>query len=237
MAKGTTPTARGEQPVTLKDIERKAWRSTYQDGLLDIFLGLLLLAMAVGAWLSDSGFVWGLQMGVFVGLEIGALLAFFLGKKFITVPRLGLVRFGPKGKTRKKRAVWLGAASALVGLAVFGLALVGLAVFGLALVANGNLREQLLWEVIIPAAYVLNMLVVFSLGAYFLDVARLYVVGLMVALALPLDMLMREVFDADLTFLAFGIPAMVVLVMGTVVLVRFLRAYPMPEEGAGHDDG
>jgi hypothetical protein len=227
MAKGTTPTARGEQPVTLKDIERKAWRSTYQDGLLDIFLGLLLLAMAVGAWLSDSGFVWGLQMGVFVGLEIGALLAFFLGKKFITVPRLGLVRFGPKGKTRKKRAVWLGAASALVGLAVFGLALV----------ANGNLREQLLWEVIIPAAYVLNMLVVFSLGAYFLDVARLYVVGLMVALALPLDMLMREVFDADLTFLAFGIPAMVVLVMGTVVLVRFLRAYPMPEEGAGHDDG
>jgi hypothetical protein len=214
--------------MNLKEIERKAWRSTYQDGLLDIFLGMLLLAMAVGAWLSDSDFVWGLQTGVFVGLEMGALLVFILGKRLITVPRLGLVRFGPKGKARQRRGVWLGAASALVGLAVLAIALI----------AKGNLEERLLWEVIIPAAYVLNMLVVFSLGAYFLDVPRLYLVGLMYALALPLDMLLRAVFNADLTFLAFGAPAMVVLAMGAAVLVRFLRAYPLPagEEGGG-DDG
>lgn len=215
--------------MNLKEIERKAWRSTYQDGLLDIFLGLLLLAIAAGAWMSDSGFMWGLQTGVFVGLEMGALLVFILGKRLITIPRLGLVRFGPKGMARQRRGVWLGAASAVVGLAVLGIAVA----------ANGNLEERLLWEVIIPAAYVLNMLVVFSLGAYFLDAPRLYVIGLMYALALPLDMLLRAIFNADLTVLAFGIPAMVVVVMGAVVLVRFLNAYPLPvgEEGGSDDDG
>ncbi len=214
--------------MNLKEIERKAWRSTYQDGLLDIFLGLLLLAIAAGAWMSDSGFMWGLQTGVFVGLEMGALLVFILGKRLITIPRAGLVRFGPKGKARQRWGVWLGAASAVVGLAVLGIAVA----------ANGHLGERLLWEVIIPAAYVLNMLVVFSLGAYFLDAPRLYVIGLMYALALPLDMLLRAIFNADLTFLAFGIPALVVVVMGAVVLVRFLTAYPLPvgEEGGSDDD-
>jgi len=43
------------QTINLKELERKAWRSVFQDGLWDIFLGLLLLAMAIGALLSDIG--------------------------------------------------------------------------------------------------------------------------------------------------------------------------------------
>jgi hypothetical protein len=217
--------------MNLKDVERRAWRSTFQDGLLDIFLGLLLLAMAAGAWISDNDFSRGLHMGVFIGLEVGALLAFWLGKRFITVPRMGLVKFGPKGKARKRRALWVGTGSVLVGLAFLVISLV----------VRGDQSQRMLWDVIIPVGYVLNMLVIFSLGAYFLDVERLYFIGLMYALPIPMDMLQRGLVGVDLTFLAFGIPAVVVLVMGGIVLRRFLRNHPIPVEapsgeGEGNDE-
>jgi hypothetical protein len=217
--------------MNLKDVERRAWRSTFQDGLLDIFLGLLLLAMAISAWMSDNDFSWGWQMGVFVGLDVGAMLAFWLGKRFITVPRMGLVKFGPKGKARKRGALWVGTASALVGLAFLVISLV----------VRGGRSERILWDVIIPVGYVLNMLVIFSLGAYLLDVERLYLVGLMYALPIPLDMLQRRLAGVDMTFLAFGIPAVVVLVMGGIVLRRFLCNHPIPVEapsgeGGGNDE-
>ena len=33
--------------INLKELERRAWRSVFQDGLWDIYLGLLLMAMAI----------------------------------------------------------------------------------------------------------------------------------------------------------------------------------------------
>jgi hypothetical protein len=82
-----------------------------------------------------------------------------------------------------------------------------------------------------PAAWVGNAIVVFSLGAYFLDFKRLYLIGVMYALAVPLDIVFRKVADIDLSFIAFGVPAMVILIVGLFVFTRFLRDYPLlPEE-------
>jgi len=39
----------------LNEIEKKAYRSTFQDGIWDIFLGLVLLILALGALLSNIG--------------------------------------------------------------------------------------------------------------------------------------------------------------------------------------
>ena len=35
------------QNINLKALEKKAWRSVFQDGLWDIFLGLLLMAFGL----------------------------------------------------------------------------------------------------------------------------------------------------------------------------------------------
>jgi hypothetical protein len=76
-----------------------------------------------------------------------------------------------------------------------------------------------------------NAMVVFSLGAYFLDFSRLYLIGVMYALPVPLDIVFRKFSDIDLSFIAFGVPAMVILIVGLVVFTRFLRDYPLlPEE-------
>ena len=209
------------QTINLRELERKAWSSVFQDGLWDIYLGLLLLAMAVQALLSDVGFPESSGMAVLIGLEVLAMLVLWAGKKFITVPRIGRVKFGPK---RKNRLSW-------VMVILFISVLVGAGVFLAALALRSNRPEWLNAALFLPAAWVVNAMVVFSLGAYFLDFSRLYLIGVMYALAVPLDIVFRQLTDIDLSFIAFGAPAMVILIVGLVVFARFLREYPLlPEE-------
>ncbi len=209
------------QTINLKELERKAWTSYFQDGLWDIYLGLLLLAMAVSALLSDVGFSESLGMTIFIGLEVLAVLVLWVGKKLITVPRMGRVKFGPK---RKAKLSW-------VRVVLFISVLVGAGVFVAGLAVRSNRPEWLNGTFVFPAAWMVNAMVVFSLGAYFLDFNRLYLIGVMYALAVPLDIVFRQFTDIDLSFIAFGAPAMVILIIGLVVFARFLRDYPLlPEE-------
>ena len=209
------------QNISLKELERKAWTSYFQDGLWDIYLGLLLLAMAIWALLSDVGFSESLGMAIFIGLEVLAMLVLWVGKKIITVPRMGRVKFG---RRRKAKLNW-------VRVVLLLSVLVGAGVFVAGLAMRGNLSERLNAAFFFPAAWMVNALVVFSLGAYFLDFNRLYLIGVMYALPVPLDIMFLKFVDIDLSFIAFGVPAMVILIVGLVMLARFLRDYPLlPEE-------
>jgi hypothetical protein len=218
--------------INLKQIERRAWRSTFQDGLWDIYLGLLLLAMAVGAWMSDMGASKGLYYATYAGLMGLAMLALWAGKRFITIPRMGRVKFGPKGKARRKKARLLLTISVVVGALLF--------VF-IWLAVAGKWSQGAPWRLIAPLVWTVNVLIVFGLGGYFLDFQRLYLIGLMYALAVPLDETLRALFGLDLSPLAFGLPALVILGMGLVVFARFMRQYPLPSdrdvnaEAAPHD--
>ncbi|MFX1448787.1 MAG: hypothetical protein ACFFCG_11745, partial [Promethearchaeota archaeon] len=91
------------EKVDLKEMEKRAWKSNFQDGLWDIYFGLLIMGIGFN-WLG--GFL-GLPetMGVMVTLiswDIGAMVIFILGKKFITTPRMGFVKFGQIRKKRNK---------------------------------------------------------------------------------------------------------------------------------------
>jgi len=108
---------------------------------------------------------------------------------------------------------------------------VGAGVFVAGLAIGTNRTEGLNTAFFLAAAWMVNAIVVFSLGAYFLDFNRLYLIGVMYALPVPFDIMFRKFADIDLSFLAFGVPAMVILIVGLVMLVRFLRDYPLlPEE-------
>ncbi len=207
--------------INLKELERKAWTSYFQDGLWDIFLGLLLLAMAIGALLSDIGVPEAWPMAIYVTLMVLSMLVLWAGKRFITLPRMGRVTFGPKRKTKLN---WVRVVLLLSVLVGAGVSVAGLAV-------RGNRPEWLNTTFFFPAAWVVNAMLVFSLGAYILEFDRLYLIGVLYALPVPLDILFHKFASMDLTFFAIGVPAMVILLMGTVVLVRFLRDYPLlPEE-------
>ena len=207
--------------INLKELERKAWTSYFQDGLWDIYLGLLLLAMAIGALLSDIGVPGAWHMTIYGTLMVLSMLVLWASKKFITVPRMGRVKFGPK---RKAKLNWVRVVLLLSVLVEAGVFVAGLAM-------RGNRLEQLSVAFFFPAAWVVNAIVVFSLGAYFLDFNRLYLIGVLYALPVPLDILFHKFASMDLTFFAIGVPAIVILIVGLVMLVRFLRDYPLlPEE-------
>ncbi|KPJ71947.1 hypothetical protein AMJ52_07975 [candidate division TA06 bacterium DG_78] len=154
-------------------------------------------------------------------LIVAAILFLWAGKRFITTPRIGRVIYGPKGKARNLKTVIVLAISVLVGLVAFVIA---------ALSAKGSLPQSLPAELLLPGIWVGNMLVVFSLAAYFLHFDRLYLIGVMFAICVPLDIVLKELLHLDLTFVAFGVPAMVILIIGGIVLARFLRKYSRPTE-------
>jgi hypothetical protein len=204
--------------LDLKKLERKVWTSFFQDGIWDIYLGLLLLALAVGAFFTDVGLTEQYSIYGHIGIVIFGLFFLFFGKRLITLPRMGTVHFGPKGRARITKAQIILAISCFLGLAAFMLVS--------SAITYPAVRQPVM-DFIFPSFWVTTMLVVFSFAAYFLNYRRLYAIGLLYAVAVPADKIMRHLLHIDLTVLAFGVPALVILIMGFIVLARFLKKYPL----------
>ena len=206
--------------LNLTDIEKKAYRSMFQDGIWDIFLGSILLSLAVIALLSNRGMPEGQQMIVLIVLQGAAVAFFIVGKKCVTVPRMGFVKFGRqrKGKIRKSHVVLLG--SAVVGAVAFLVT---------SQVIHGTQTDRLRLIDFMPLVWAANAMVVFSLLAHYLDCPRLYGYGVLFALPVPVDRAIRTFAGVNLSPLAFAVPAIVMLAIGAVLLAGFLRRYPKPE--------
>jgi hypothetical protein len=92
------------QPLNLKELERLAYRRTFQDGLYDIYLGGMIASFAAFGFAIFPGSVTGSLTRLFyylIGVGLSGLV-FWLGKKYITLPRIGLVNFGPARKKRRR---------------------------------------------------------------------------------------------------------------------------------------
>jgi len=216
-----------EREIDLKHLERKVWTSFYEDGIWDIYLGLLLASIAVGAFCTDAGISEEYSIYGHIGVLMAAMLFLWLGKRFITVRRIGTVVFGPRGRARLTKAQILLAISCVTGLVAF--LLIASAI--------GNAARQPVMDHIVPLFWVVNMLVLFSLAAYFLNYVRLYVIGFLYAIAVPADKILRQVLHIDLSVVAFGMPALVIIIMGVIVLVRFLCKYPPNSERVTDETG
>lgn len=205
------------QDADLKQIERRAYVSYFQDGLWDIVIGLVAAAWAVGPLLSDLGLS-DLWVGaIFLPFSAVAYAIFWAGKRFVTRPRMGLVRFGPKRKARLTKILAVTTALLTVGLVVGIVASMSSTTSG--------------W--VYPAAFCGVLLVGFSLGAYFLDFPRLYLYGALLALSLPIgEVLFRYAGVAHHGWPAtFGASAAVMLLIGVTLFTRFVRKYPRLVEG------
>lgn len=187
------------QNIDLKKLEQKAWRSYSEDGFWGIFLGLLMLGTGIRT-LTDN--VW------FTLVAISGIVILPVGKKFITVPRLGLVKFGQERKVKQKKAIVVTALSVVV---TFVLLMIAVPAFNLSRVAT---------------APILGILValVFGLLAYYLDFRRLYIYGLLLAVSMALT----EAFDSSLGPVVSACSGSIILLIGMVQLIKFVRTYPAP---------
>jgi hypothetical protein len=218
------------EEIDLKELERKAFRATFQDGLWDIFLGLLLLNMGGGTLLGGSEMspLWSM---VVLTLFAGAvLLLFWAGKKFVTAPRIGTARFGAQRKGKLKRVRLVLFLSVLLGalMALWG---VGSSVAGVPYVIARLPLPAYVWAG--------QCVVVFGLAAYFMDVTRFYLYGVLYALPFPLGIMLAQNTSLSGTAsmaLTFGAAYGTMVLVGVALFVRFLRAYPKTAQVGYEED-
>jgi hypothetical protein len=211
-----------ERKINLKELEKKAFRSTFQDGIWDIFLGVLLFNLGFG----PGGLKLGLSIPVTAGIGICvaalAMTGFILAKKYITTPRLGQVNFSPARKRRVGKVTILLVLSVVAGalLFVFG---------GIIKILPGTLGA-----VPFPAvAFGVNCLVLFSLASFFLNINRFYAYGILYAFSLPAGFVLeKNAAFAGALFLPFVLSAAIMAGWGIILFVRFLKNHPLPEKGA-----
>lgn len=216
-------------PLDLHQLEKKAFRTIYEDGLLDINIAGVVASMALLAFQPEEDPSRWLRYGIFSIGMIASVLIYQLGKKFITQPRMGQVVFGPARRRRKTTlAVILGAIVGLQTLIVLGSILLWshpelAGRLGLAIAQPE--RERLLVSVV-GALFVGPSM---ALMAYFSDFPRGYYIAVLLSLAVFLMIWFRS----PVLMLA---GAALILVPGVVLFIRFLRKYPLPPAEARHGE-
>lgn len=210
--------------MSLKDAERNAVRITTQDGLWDILLGAIILALGASAILRDQlGIPWNyMPLVLVIATMIPGMRA---AKKAITSPRIGMVQFSPQRKDKFKRLN-----SILISLVLF--------TFVMALLPNIiNFKPG---TPILPYWFVdalFGMLVVgfFAFLSIAFETPRILLYGLLFGASMPGNVILKEELGIDFPVISI-LAGVVILVWGIVVLVHFLRQYPIPVTGEVPND-
>lgn len=207
--------------LNLKEIEKKAFRATYQDGLLDINMGGIVACMAYMQTLTDSEETPILGMVVFVAGMIASSLIFWLGKKYITLPRMGQATFGTERRRRSRTlAVILGTIVALQAAVV---------IFSAVVWSNPELQPRLAF---LEGEHRAMDLLVASIGAmfvgpsvaliaYFSDFLRGYYISLLMAVGVFLMIFLNQP-------VYLMVCAALIILPGVALFVRFLLTHPLP---------
>jgi hypothetical protein len=202
----------------LREAERKAFRTQYNDGLWDILLGCFFLMFVIAPYLSESlGDFW--SSAVFLPFWGLVYLVVRLLRAHVVRPRIGEVAFGPVRRAKLMRFT-----------------LVMLIVNVVVLILGGILAaafSQRLQGEVFGIVFGVFLLAGSSLAAYLLDFNRLLVYGLLAGLS---PMVGEWLWDRGLVThhgfpVTFGVTAGVMIVTGLVLFVRLILENPLPPEG------
>ena len=212
------------QDLSVKDAERRALRlAAFQDGSVDIFLGCSLILMSFYAVLRDLlGVVWNavLVIGVLLFLLVGVALI----KKYIYTPRAGLVRFS---QTHRERIKKLRIVTVILVLGTFVIyILVQTGVITRPEWEAGSGWFQTLALDILFTAFTIGF---FGLIAYAFGIARLHLYGWMFGLG-NLTATILHMYRGVAIHYPVLIGGGIMLAVGMILFVRFLRDYPIPAE-------
>jgi hypothetical protein len=205
------------QKISLKEAERKAFRTTLNDGLVDIFLGCFLLMCVISLYLSDSlGDFW--SSAVFLPFLALVYLAIWLIRRYVVTPRIGMVKFGQARKAKLAKFT----------VVMLVINVVALILGSVAALSFGSVPGQM-----ISILFGLILLMGFSIAAYFLHFNRLYIYGLLVGLS-PLigEWLWTHGYATHHGFpITFGTSSGIMILVGLAVFIRLLHNNPVPIQG------
>jgi hypothetical protein len=195
-----------ENNIDLKEIERRAFLSYHEDGILDIYLG-------IGIMMASSVFFYEYFIGL-TGVVALLPILYAASKKQITIPRLGYVKFSnsTQGKARRSitLALLLGTLSAVAGFFAF-----------YSVISSGyNWIEPFIenWKIVIASI----LLVVFYLFGYVSELKRMYYYAV-VSFLVFISGLIITVSGYWFPLILGGI----ICVNGLIHLYRFTQDYPL----------
>jgi hypothetical protein len=208
--------------ISLKEAEKKVFRTVFGDGLWDILLGCFFLLFGVAPFLSSSlGDFW--ASAVFIPFWGLVFLAVWQIRKRVVIPRIGTVTFGHvrRGKLKKFTVIML-----VLNIAVF--------ILGIVAAANAGRISGRTTSIL----FGLFLLCGFSLAAYFLDLGRLYIYGLLVGISPAVGewLWVRGRASHHGFPVTFGTAAGIMILVGLILFVRLLRNNPLPAEGTPSEE-
>jgi hypothetical protein len=212
-----------DQKINLKELERKAFISYHQDGLVDIGIGMILLVSVLSSTLHEAGISDSVRQVIYIPLMLLCPLIIYLGKKYITVPRLGYVKFSPHRQSKRKKVI-------LILIYAF---LITMIILTATLSQKTHLINDLLgiktvyWMALFISIFIMA---VFSVLATFLDFRRLFIIGALFAIGEPIYTILQETTNLKLIGLyAHGIPGFILIIIGVLILKKFICTYHTPK--------
>ena len=215
--------------INLKELERRAFLRTYEDGLFEIYLGGMLIGFSVFAFniFPGEAFESLVALGLYLACMTISGLVFWLGKKYITLPRIGLVYFGQQRQKRRRDLIT--ALSVIVGIQVLAVLLQ----FGL--LKSPDLRARLTpflsdqfgTSLDIAIFAVLFVAPGLLLIAYYAEIPRGYFYATLISVGIFLMIILNQAWW-------MAAAGAIILAAGIVHLIRFLQKYPLPSEDESH---
>ena len=197
------------QSADFRKLEQKAYLSYHQDGLIDLIIGSIVLCIAISE-VTDSS-IWNL-------IALLLIFAYMPLKRRITFPRLGYVKFNVKRGGVNMR---------LAGVVAIGVLVISL-VSILVLLLSGKSSSSPLILAMRQSPLILYAFLGFigvGLAGLVLRLPRLFLYALL-SLAM---MISGHLLNLPL-WLPFLLLGGTILAIGAVLLIGFLRRYPIAEE-------
>ena len=201
--------------INLKEADRKVFTASFDDGLLDIFLAGFVLMFAVAPFLSRYiGDFW--SSAIFLPFWGALYLILRWIRVHIVNPRIGTVKFG---LNRIKKLTTF-----TIIMLVLNILFLILGMLAFIIPTDSG------WHFILPFGAM--VLILFSLAGYLLDLNRLYIYGLMLALAAPVGEWLYQTFKVPHHGypVSYGFCSLVFLLVGLFKFISIVRENPLPPE-------
>jgi hypothetical protein len=199
-----------EQEIDLKEIEQKAFRDSQQDGLLELVMGVCMVAISTRLF---SRFLVG--MLAIPVILFGPLLVAM--RKRFTYPRIGYVKLIPDKPKEVIRSIFL-------------VTLIVIVVMTIAFILFGDVRDFNLWMRWVPVWAGVVLAGMFSSFGSKSGCARFYFFALWSLISgFVLSILSFEAVETG-TLLYFAVMRCVLIPWGLFTFIRFLKKYSKQAE-------
>jgi len=199
-----------EQIMNLKKLEKNTAAVIFQTGIVEIGIGLVWIVSSLAMIFDDISYYIDI-------LFVVPIIFIILANRYIVAPRMGMVKLARK---RMKRNTWF-----IVAVTAFLVTMVSLRFIG-----DGHTNDGLINGRWIVSGIIFIICVAI---AYFLNFRRMYLYALFIVAAFNLNEEIREnpgiISDGAYVYLFFSL---VLIIIGCVYLIRFLKKYPLPEKAS-----